>query len=81
MKEKLLVTIPVNKQYKENQLKLINQINVDHFVIPQISSVRTDVFSLAFHIKKHLNKTKLLILNGEDKKFIFFFLQYFLSTK
>ena len=66
MKEKLLVTIPVNKQYKENQLKLINQINVDHFVIPQISSVRTDVFSLAFHIKKHLNKTMILTINTVD---------------
>tara|TARA_B100001142_G_scaffold330347_1_gene398373 strand:+ start:2842 stop:3687 length:846 start_codon:yes stop_codon:yes gene_type:complete len=66
MEEKLLVTIPVNKQYKKNQLKLINQINIDHFVIPQISSVRTDAFSLAFHIKKHLNKTMILTINTVD---------------
>ena len=66
MKEKLLVTIPVYKQYEEDQLNLIDKINADHFVIPQISSVRTDIFSLAYLIKKSTNKTIILTINTVD---------------
>ena len=66
MKEKFVVTIPV---YKSGNTKLLNyasEINCNTLIVPQISSVRTDPSSLAYHINKKYNKSVIITINTVD---------------
>ena len=55
MKEKFIVTIPVYKSGNTKLTKYISEINCNTLIVPQISSVRADPSSLAYHIKQKYN--------------------------
>ena len=66
MKEKFIVTIPVYKSGKTELLNYISEINCNTLIVPQISSVRTDPSSLAYHIKQKYNKSVIITINTVD---------------
>jgi len=66
MKEKFIVTIPVYKSGNTELLNYISEINCNTIIVPQISSVRTDPSSLAYHIKQKYNKSVIITINTVD---------------
>lgn len=66
MKEKFIVTIPVYKSGNTELLNYISEINSNTLIVPQISSVRTDPSSLAYHIKQKYNKSVIITINTVD---------------
>jgi len=66
MKENYLVTIPVFKNYEEIHLEHLKNLNVSHFILPQISSVRIDTSSLAYYLNKSIEKEIILTINTVD---------------
>ncbi|MBU93105.1 MAG: hypothetical protein CL723_00755 [Chloroflexi bacterium] len=66
MKKKFIVTIPVYKSGNTELLNYISKINSNTLIIPQISSVRTDPSSLAYHIKQKYNKSVIITINTVD---------------
>ena len=91
MKEKFIVTIPVYKSGNTELLNYISEINSNTLIVPQISSVRTDPSSLAYHIKQKYNKSVIITINTVDTNLRFiqswilgaglFILNNFLITK
>ena len=66
MKEKFVVTIPVYKSGNTKLLNYVSEINCNTLIVPQISSVRTDPSSLAYHISKKYNKAVIITINTVD---------------
>ena len=66
MKEKFVVTIPVYKSGNTKLLNYVSEINCNTLIVPQISSVRTDPSSLAYHINKKYNKSVIITINTID---------------
>lgn len=66
MKENYLVTIPVFKNHEEIHLEHLKNLNVSHFILPQISSVRIDTTSLAYYLNKAIKKEIILTINTVD---------------
>ena len=66
MKEKFIVTIPVYKSGNTKLTKYISEINCNTLIVPQISSVRADPSSLAYHISQKYNKSVIITINTVD---------------
>ena len=66
MKEKFVVTIPVYKSGNTKLLNYVSEINCNTLIVPQISSVRTDPSSLAYHINQKYNKSVIITINTVD---------------
>ena len=66
MKEKFIVTIPVYKSGNTKLTKYISEISCNTLIVPQISSVRADPSSLAYHIKQKYNKSVIITINTVD---------------
>ena len=66
MKEKFIVTIPVYKSGNTKLTKYISEINCNTLIVPQISSVRADPSSLAYHISRKYNKSVIITINTVD---------------
>ena len=66
MKEKFVVTIPVYKSGNTKLLNYVSEINCTTLIVPQISSVRTDPSSLAYHISQKYNKSVIITINTVD---------------
>ncbi len=66
MNEKFIVTIPVYKSGNTKLTKYISEINCNTLIVPQISSVRADPSSLAYHISQKYNKSVIITINTVD---------------
>ena len=66
MKEKFIVTIPVYKSGNTKLTKYISEINCNTLIVPQISSVRADPSSLAYHISQKYYKSVIITINTVD---------------
>tara|TARA_Y100000590_G_scaffold368440_1_gene429101 strand:+ start:521 stop:1366 length:846 start_codon:yes stop_codon:yes gene_type:complete len=66
MNEKFIITIPVYKSGNTELLNYISDINSNTLIVPQISSVRTDPSSLAYHITQKYKKSVIITINTVD---------------